>query len=82
MTPLPTRVLAIVKRELAAAHLFTEPAEITPESDLSLDPLDRLCIAVALEEEFGIELSDGEVEAWESAGGIIASVRARVGEVV
>lgn len=47
-------------------QLGTDPAKITPESfisrDLGADSLDQVEIVMALEEEFGIDIPDEDVE--------------------
>ncbi len=47
-------------------QLGTDPAKITPESfigrDLGADSLDNVEIVMALEEEFGIDIPDDDVE--------------------
>lgn len=45
--------------------------------DLGMDELDRVDLAITLEEEFGIEISDAEAAAWGTAGDAAAYVRDR-----
>ncbi len=55
------KVISIVVRELGL-----EESEITPEKDfiddLGLDSLDVMTLAMAMEEEFDIEIPDDDVE--------------------
>lgn len=68
-------IIPIILDELGPAH----PARamtVTSGSlldDMRVDSMDRICIAVRLDEKFSIELADAEIE---------ASVAARVGGVV
>lgn len=55
---------------LPSTHLTT---------DLDADELDRLEIAMTLEEQFGIEIP-GAVKRWQTAGDILDSVQARLEE--
>ena len=49
--------------------------EVSPDDDLEeWSQLDRLCVAVALEEEFLIEIPDRALEAWETVQDIINTV--------
>lgn len=43
--------------------------------DLGIDSLERIDVAVALEDAFGIEISDVEFEAWET----VADIHAQLG---
>ena len=55
------KVVAIIVRELGL-----EESEVTPEKDfiddLGLDSLDVMTLAMAVEEEFDIEIPDDDVE--------------------
>lgn len=63
-------ILSIIAAELGR--------DIGPDDLLTdLDPLDRLCIAQALDEEFGTTITDAEQEGWQSVADIVASVGAR-----
>ena len=42
--------------------------------DLGMDDLDRICIANEIEERFGCELSDMEVERWASVDDVAQTV--------
>ena len=56
-----------VLRRLMAEQFTVEPEEITAETnfyeDLSADSLDMVELALACEEEFGIEIADSD-ESW------------------
>lgn len=44
------------------------------EGDLKLDGLDRQSIALQLDEHFGIEIRDEQLEGWQTVGDIVATV--------
>lgn len=80
-TPDPTsQIIAIVTSVIK--HRIGVPV-VTPAStfrELRIDPIDGWSIICAVEEEFGIELSDDEIAAWGSVADVVASVeRERVG---
>jgi len=56
-----SKVISIIVRELGL-----EESEVTPEKDfiddLGLDSLDVMTLAMAMEEEFDIEIPDDDVE--------------------
>jgi hypothetical protein len=85
MTDLATRVIAVVRKEIADHHLFAEVPEITAETVLEprwFGPVDRCCVAIELDEVFGIECSDANLEAWQTVADIIATVARLAGEPV
>lgn len=53
-------------KEIVASHLGAEKDKITMESsfvdDLGADSLDQVELVMAFEEEFGIEIPDGDAE--------------------
>ncbi|MDP3417883.1 acyl carrier protein [Falsiroseomonas sp.] len=53
--------------QLVVDHLGVEPAQVKPEAslldELGADSLDQIELVMALEEEFGLEISDDEAEA-------------------
>lgn len=63
-----TRVSTVFERlqAIVAEQLGVEPDQVTPEAefiqDLNADSLDMVELVMSLEEEFGIEISDEEVE--------------------
>ena len=83
---LPTRVIAMIARELGVQHVNRVYPDIAPASrlskDLHVDAIDRQAIACALDEEFGIELPDAAIEGWATVADVIASVVGLVGESV
>ncbi|MEL6809104.1 MAG: acyl carrier protein [Pseudomonadota bacterium] len=44
--------------------------------DLEIDSLDRVELCMAVEEEFGIDIPDEAVEAWQTVGDVFATVAA------
>jgi acyl carrier protein len=46
--------------------------------DLSADELDFVEICMALEEEFGIEISDDDVDTWKTFGDIVRYMEGKV----
>lgn len=77
--PMPD-VVAIIRSELTSQHMQRRYPEITPDSalteDLSVDALDRICIALALEEAFAVEIPDAALERWQTVADIVATVTA------
>lgn len=61
MATIEERVIAIIEREMGL-----DRKEITPEKsfidDLGLDSLDVMTLAMAIEEDFDIEVPDDDVE--------------------
>jgi acyl carrier protein len=64
--------------------LGVEPEKVTPEArvreDLEADSLDLVELIMALEEEFGAEISDEDAQKITTVGGIIAYVEERMAE--
>jgi acyl carrier protein len=80
-TPTPDELLGFLRRVIGKE--FEIPAEeIRPEArlvqDLGLDSVDAMVLALRLEEETGVELSDDELEALDTVGSIVALVHPRV----
>ncbi len=70
-------ILSIVAAAIAHRHWLRPMPDVTLDSDLrelGCDQIDRLCIACAVEEEFGIKLPDAVVEGWERVADVVASV--------
>lgn len=66
------RIQAIIAREcgwLNRAHCLDDP-----DASLGLDSMDRICLAASLDEEFGIETPDADVEGWCSLNDVLATV--------
>lgn len=61
MSDIPERI-----RKVLSTKFCVEEAKLTPETsfrdDLGADSLDAIELALALEKEFGIEISDDDVE--------------------
>lgn len=61
MSDIPQRV-----RKILASKFGVEPTELVPETtfkdDLGADSLNTVELAIAFEKEFGIEISDDDVE--------------------
>ncbi len=61
--------------EIIAEQLGVEPSEVTRDSDfvqdLNADSLDMVELVMSLEEEFGIEISDEEVENIRTVGNAV-----------
>jgi acyl carrier protein len=61
-------------RAIAIEELQLDEDEVTPESDLfddlGADSLDHVELTMALEETFGIEIADEEIEGETTIGGI------------
>ena len=77
---MPDRILAIIADVLAGNPMAPRP-EVLPEhdlrADLDCDALDMVEIALALEDAFGVEISDAAMERWERAADVVASVERR-----
>ena len=60
---------------LVAEQLGVEPDQVTTEAefiqDLNADSLDMVELVMSLEEEFGIEISDEEVENIRTVGDVV-----------
>lgn len=83
MAELHTTVAEIISKELGVQHLSAvRCAAIKPdhllEADLGVNSIDRVCIAVAIDEHFGIETSDDDVAGWASVSDVTRTVWARV----
>lgn len=87
MPDIASEVITIIKGALVGMQVHWSAPEIeenTCLSDLKVDAVDMVCIACALDEHFGFELSDDQVGSWERVADVIASVRDMLaaGEVV
>jgi acyl carrier protein len=76
LSPIVARV-----REVIAQVCHSGLDEIVPSArlveDLDMDELNRVDLAISLEMEFGVEISDAEAAAWATAGDVAADVRDR-----
>lgn len=89
MTNPSSRVIAVIRKELGELRVFHAEqlhGEITPDTELSAifesEAIDRVCVACALDEAFGIELSDVALERWATVADVIESVAMLAGEDV
>jgi acyl carrier protein len=70
--PSPNQSVEDRLRELVNEQTGTAMAELTPArrlDELAVDSLDAVELAIAVEEEFGVEIDDEEAEAmWQKPG--------------
>lgn len=71
--PLAERVCRIIAAHYSVAHDVLTP-DTSLVGDLNGDDLDRVELACALEEEFGITLSDEDIERQATVSDVIATV--------
>lgn len=66
-------------KSIIAEQLGVKPEEVTPQAsfidDLGADSLDTVELVMALEEEFGIEIPDGDAEKMSTVGDAIKYVQ-------
>ena len=71
-------------REIICEQLSVSPDEVTPEAtfvgDLSADSLDMVELVMALEEQFGIDISEDQAERIQTVGDAVAFIEARAGD--
>lgn len=70
-------VLSVLRQRLPVAQL---PHELTFH-DLTVDAIERVYIADAIEREWAIELPDWEIDGWRSLNDVTASIRKRTERV-
>lgn len=70
-------------KDIVAGQVGLQPAEVTEdkrlEPDLTLDSLDHVELMMALEEEFGIEISDEDACAWITIRDVVRYLDNRLG---
>lgn len=70
-------------REIICEQLSVSPDEVTPEAtfvnDLSADSLDMVELMMALEEQFGIDISEDQAERIQNVGDAVAFIEQRLG---
>lgn len=74
-------ILSLIADQLAANHPMRVRPEVFPETslaDLRVDAIDRLTIALALEDAFGIVVTDEAMHAWTCAADIVATAERMV----
>lgn len=68
-------------RDIIVEQLGVSPEEVVPEAsfidDLGADSLDIVELVMAIEEEFGLEISDDDAEKLQSIGDAISYVEER-----
>lgn len=77
MTDTATRVCEIVAAVLSEHHLFRPELDVTPDSsldDLRVDDIDRMGIAMRVEEAWGFVVTDKQEREWSSVQDIISTV--------
>ncbi len=71
-------------QKIIADKLGTTTDKVTPEikvgGELQDDSLEQVEIAMAIEDEFGIEISDEDCAEWKTVADAIAYVEKKVGE--
>jgi acyl carrier protein len=69
-------------RELICEQLSVSPDEVSPEAtfvgDLSADSLDMVELMMALEEQFGIDISEDQAERIQTVGDAVAFIEQRI----
>ena len=80
-TPAPEELLGFLRRVIGKE--FEVPAdEIRPEArlvqDLGLDSVDAMVLALRVEEETGLELSDDELKSLDTVASVVALVHLRL----
>lgn len=69
-------------RQIIADKLGTTPNKVTPETkvggELQDDSLDHIGIVIDLEDEFYLEITDEDAEAWKTVADVIAYVDRKV----
>ena len=69
-------------RELICEQLSVSPDEVAPEAtfvgDLSADSLDMVELMMALEEQFGIDISEDQAERIQTVGDAVAFIEQRI----
>ena len=68
-------------KEIISAELNLDPSKVTLEanleSDLGADSLDAVEVIMALEDEFGIEISDDAAQAIKTVGDIVNHIESQ-----
>jgi acyl carrier protein len=80
-TPTPDAFLDFLRRVMEA-EFEVEAAEVQPEAhlrdDLGLDSVDAMVLALRVEEETGLELSDDELKGLDTVASVVALVHQRL----
>jgi acyl carrier protein len=79
--PTPEALLDFLRRVMQA-EFEVEGEEVRPEAhlgdDLGLDSVDAMVLALRVEEETGLELSDDELKALDTVASVVALVHQRL----
>lgn len=71
-------------RELICENLSVAPDEVTPQAtfvgDMNADSLDMVELVMALEEAFGISISEDEAERIQTVADAVSFIEARAGD--
>lgn len=73
MTEIPDRLCTLVTAHLDCADRFAWDADLRDQ--LGADSLDVVELTMAIEEEFGIEVSDATADAWNTPGDMLKTVQ-------
>ena len=69
-------------RDILAQQLDVEPSDITLETDiandLGADSLDVVELAMAVEDEFGVEIPDEEIEGLKTVGSVVEFIQSHM----
>jgi acyl carrier protein len=80
-TPTPDALLAFLRRVMEA-EFELDADEVRPEArlldDLGLDSVDAMVLALRVEEETGLELSDDELKELDTVASVVALVQQRL----
>lgn len=78
------KTTAEIVRDMIATILVIEPDEVSPDAaiveDLGADSLDLLEFSLCFEQEFGVEVSDAEVEGWRTVSDAIEAAEKAAGK--
>lgn len=74
--PVAARVIPIIVWTLGTSTQACQPEALL--DDLRADSLDRLCILMDLEDEFGILIADMECVEWRTVADVIATVERKL----
>lgn len=73
----------VIKELLEASDSALDPAEITPQTklgdDLDLDSMQAVELVMDLEDEFGVQISDEEVDGLQTVGDILDLLARKTG---
>lgn len=67
-------------KKIIVEYLGVDENDVTPDSaieDLGADSLDLVETIMAVEDEFGVEFEDGDVEAFKTVGDIVDYITAK-----